>query len=218
MKYRHIIWDWNGTIVDDVDLTVEITNIVLLEAGTRTISVAEHRSSFEIPILNYYRAIGLPTTPETMPGIDRAFHQSYHDARHRLAVFPDLAPTFERLTAHHCEHSVLSALPHDLLTEHLEHLNLGTRFKRVIGRTTTHAESKVEAGRKMMADLNLRAAEVLVIGDTIYDHEVASALGMDCALVARGHQNVERLQLATPTYLTHSLSELQVKLGLSASS
>lgn len=216
MRYRHIIWDWNGTIVDDLDLTVELTNIVLLEAGARTISVDEHRAAFQIPIGQYYTTIGLQPTAETLPALDMSYHRMYHEAKHRLTVFPDLASMFDAAKAYDCEHSVLSALPHDLLTEHLDLFNLGAAFKRVIGRRTVHAESKVEGGRKLMKELSLRPAEVLVIGDTVYDHEVASALGMDCALVTRGHQDVKRLQAVNPTYLAHSLSELQIQLGLSA--
>lgn len=208
MRYRHIIWDWNGTIVDDVDLTVEITNLQLAEAGVPEISIEQHRAAFQIPIANYYREIGLPTTPETMPSIDRAYHDSYHEARHRLTLFSDLIPTMETMRTYQCGHSILSALPHELLGEHLVQVNLEGAFRKVIGRKTVHAESKVEAGRGLLKELNLGAADILVIGDTVYDHEVAHALGADCALIARGHQNLARLREAKPTFLVDSLAEL----------
>lgn len=220
MRYRHVIWDWNGTIVDDVDLTVEITNIMLTRAGSPEISKETHCAVFQFPIADYYQAIGLPITPETLPAIDFDFHSTYHDARHRLAPFSDIATTLDLLTGRSCEHSILSALPHTLLLEHLKHLNLKTAFKHVIGRETTHAGShagsKVEAGRKLLKDLNLAATEVLIVGDTVYDHEVAAALGTDCALVARGHQNHERLRAVQPTFLASSLSELVQILKLDA--
>ncbi|MBN8547975.1 MAG: HAD family hydrolase, partial [Deltaproteobacteria bacterium] len=172
MQYQHIIWDWNGTIVDDLELAVELANLELQAAGLPPLSAHQHRAAFQIPIIRYYEAIGMTMTPELAAAVDQAFHRNYDEARHRLTAFPDIFPAMQTLGTKSCKHSVLSALPHDLLTEHVEHLNLGSSFERVIGRTTTHAESKVEAGRKLIADLQLQPQHVLIIGDTIYDHEV----------------------------------------------
>lgn len=208
MKYRHIIWDWNGTLVDDAQFAVDLANGLLAETGAPELSLERHREVFQVPIIEYYRQIGIPVTEESFPAMDRHFHSTYHDQRDALTLFEDVAPSLTHLSASGTQNSILSALPGDLLSHHLEHFKVAHFFEHAIGREGERAGSKVSAGRKLIEKLGIRPQEILVVGDTIYDHEVADVLGTDCALIARGHQSEHRLRAVNPTIMARSIAEL----------
>lgn len=208
MRYRHIIWDWNGTIVDDVSIAISIASRVLLRHGLPELTLERHRRKFEIPIEHYYRAIGLQFTPEQLIELDEEFHREYDASRATINTFPDIAPTLEHIQIAGAGNSVLSALPENLLHRDIKHFALESHFSRVIGRSGKLAGSKVTQGKSLFKELELDPQDVLVIGDTIYDAEVAHALGTDCALLPRGHQDEERLRAAKPTILAPTLADL----------
>lgn len=213
MQYRHIIWDWNGTIVDDVALAIEIGNGFLRTAGLPELDRELHCRSFQIPIEHYYRALGLQFNAEQLHALDESFHAQYEENRHRLQAFSDVIDMLQFAGRNGISSSVLSALPSPILFDDLEHLGLKPHFSTVIGRASRLAGSKVEQGRILLKDLGVPAQQVLVIGDTTYDAEVAHTLGADCALISRGHHDEARLRATRPRYLAPNVAELVEKIG-----
>ena len=57
-KIKHIIWDWNGSIVDDAWLFVDLMNVVLKKRGLPKISIADYQETFCFPLEDYYKKLG----------------------------------------------------------------------------------------------------------------------------------------------------------------
>jgi phosphoglycolate phosphatase len=89
--------------------------------------------------------------------------------------------------------SILSASKEDVLIEKIKYFGIDKYFCRIMGLENHYAESKVEEGKKWIAELNLNPQDVLLIGDTIHDYDVSKHMGCDCLLVANGHNSYERL-------------------------
>ena len=92
---------------------------------------------------------------------------------------------------------------HDLVNHHrIDHY-----FSRISGIDNHYASGKVDNARKLIEGLEDHTAEILMIGDTVHDHEVGEELGIRVILVSRGHQSEERLR-KTGREVAHNFNEV----------
>lgn len=203
---RHLLWDWNGTLFDDTAACVAAINVLLAERALPVLSIDDYRRRFGFPVKTFYLALGFQLEREDWDLLARRFHDLYLDhpgkqvrpeARAALAWADDRGIPQSLLSA--CEQGILDAL--------LDRHALRRHFAQVCGSDNLHGQSKLEAGCALLPALGLPPDDVLLIGDTLHDHEVAQALGCRCLLIANGHQTAERLQSSGRAVLA-SLSEL----------
>jgi phosphoglycolate phosphatase len=195
MRYRHVIWDWNGTLLDDAWLCVEILNQLLREAGRPAISVEQYREHFEFPVVRFYEWLGFDFTTHSFDVVSVRYISEYNRRRYECQLQPGAQATLERLRAAGLEQSVLSAYREDTLREAVTHYGLAPFFSHLSGLDNVRADGKLDRGRAHLRTLDLHEAPhtVLLIGDTAHDHEVAEALGADCLLLHHGHMHLARL-------------------------
>jgi phosphoglycolate phosphatase len=109
--------------------------------------------------------------------------------------------------------SILSAYRQQTLVEIVAHFDLTRHFVRLNGLDNIYAHSKAELGRAWLRELALPPNEVLLVGDTLHDLEVARELGTDCILVAAGHHPPERLRGGHDRVVS-TLADLRSEIGL----
>ena len=80
-QYKHIIWDRNGTLLDDAWLFVDIMNGVLKNHNMATITVDQYREIFGFPIKNYYTILGVDLENESYKTYGLEFIESYNSLR-----------------------------------------------------------------------------------------------------------------------------------------
>jgi phosphoglycolate phosphatase len=192
-KYKHIIWDWNGTLLDDAWLCVEILNRMLNQRGMKTTTLAEYQEIFDFPVRDYYLKIGFDFARESFDAIAQDFISSYEAQRCRCRLQIGAIRVIEELKQLGFVQSVLSASQGASLIEAMEMFRVKDFFENVTGLDDYYAQSKVDAGRKLLKSLNENPRQILLIGDTRHDYEVACQLGSDCVLLPAGHQSKERL-------------------------
>ena len=122
------------------------------------------------------------------------FMAAYEARKHECALHPGALDLLDGLAARGVTHSVLSAYERTLLESTLRQYGLRERFRKACGGDDIHAGSKEERARRHLEDLGLAPADVLYVGDTAHDAEAARAMGVDCVLVAHGHQHRDRLE------------------------
>ena len=207
-RYQHIIWDWNGTLLNDTRLCVEVLNALLAERGRAAIGPDEYRKQFGFPIIHFYDYLGFDVDVDSFESVSRAFIDAY-EARWltECSLHPDAEAVLQALSAGGLSHSILSAAEQCTLERGVAHYGIGSHFKGVIGTDNIHALGKVERGRAWMAQLEWPPEAVVLVGDTLHDLEVAEAIGCDCVLMTHGHHCPTRLgDSGAP--LAHSLREL----------
>lgn len=190
---NHVIWDWNGTLLDDVELCVDIIQGMLARHGLKPIGIADYLDVFRFPVIEYYRDVGfdLDKTPFEVVATD--FMTSYLGRVREAPLFRGVPELLVELRTEGVACSVLSAAPERDLKDLLAHHGIATFFDHVYGLTDHYARSKIDRGRELMARLGSAPEELILVGDTDHDLEVGEALGIDVLLVAGGHQSHTRL-------------------------
>ena len=192
--YRHFVWDWNGTLLDDTWLCCESLNGMLGRRGLPLVDPADYTRLFEFPVQRVYRKVGLLFDEAGFEAVSHEFVASYESRKVECGLHTGALELIDALSGRGATHSVLSAYESRLLNATLEGMRLSDRFRKVCGGGDIHARSKAERARHHLRDLGVEADDALFVGDTVHDLEAARAMGVDCLLVAHGGQHRSRLE------------------------
>jgi len=192
-KYKHIIWDWNGTLIDDVWLVVDIMNKMLKKRNLPGIDSKRYREIFDFPVMDYYAKLEFDFSNESFEDLTVEFISEYYARFNECKLFDKVEEVLKKIRNMGISQSILSASKEDILVEKVKYYGIDKYFCRIMGLENHYAQSKVERGKKWIAELNLNPQDVLLIGDTAHDYIVSKYIGSDCLLIANGHHNYERL-------------------------
>jgi phosphoglycolate phosphatase-like HAD superfamily hydrolase len=207
----HLVWDWNGTLLNDLALVVAATNASLATAGAGPVTEDEHRRDMRRPISAYYALVlGRELDDEEFAQLDKAFHTAYHEllptcalsagAREALAAWPDTQ-------------SLLSMWFHEQLVPTVEGFGLARFFTRVDGlRAQVGGGFKAPHLEAHLAALGLAGADCVLIGDSVDDADAAAAVGARCVLYTGGFTHPDRLR-ATGLPVVDTLAEALTLAG-----
>jgi phosphoglycolate phosphatase len=193
-NYQHIIWDWNGTLLDDLSLSIDIVNSMLTQRGLSALTHPRYREVFTFPVRDYYQSIGFDLVRESFDELSLEFVTKYKSRWHESSLYPQARVILEQIRDSGRSQSVLSAHHQETLVELVETFEVAHLFQHLVGLDNSHATSKIHRGERLLTILPHQASEVLLIGDTLHDAEVAEAIDVDCVLVAHGHQSKQRLK------------------------
>ena len=193
-QFKHIIWDWNGTLLEDGWLFVEVMNAILKRRGMNTITLEKYREIFGFPVKDYYLKLGFDLEKEPFKESGLEFIKGYENRKYDAKLYPHVVPILTELRTKGISSSILSAQHQTLLDDLTQYYNINDYFIEIIGLDNHYAHSKVENGINWLNRINLSPQEVLMIGDTDHDFEVARTIGIDCLLLSHGHQCFKRLK------------------------
>ena len=193
MKYSHLIWDWNGTLFNDAKWCLSVKNKMLAARGIKPLAdIDAYRQVFGFPIRDYYQKIGFDFTKEPFEDIAAEYIRLYHAGKSGGCQLHDNAEfVLETIQSKGIKQVILSASETDNLLAQINEFAIGHYFSDILGLTDIYAKSKVKVGLDYVNSNNIKSA--LLIGDTVHDYEVATKLGVDCLLIANGHNSKERL-------------------------
>jgi len=193
-KCRHVIWDWNGTLFDDAWLCVECINTLLEKRGMPLVTIDHYQQVFDFPVIGYYERIGFDFSVESWHAVAAEYIEEYDRRRFDCRLQDDAMEALNACAQRGLIQSILSAYKQGTLEEIVDFFGARGFFTRIVGLDDIYADSKVDNGQRLMEKLDCCGSEVVLIGDTIHDFEVARAIGADCVLVPSGHQARERLE------------------------
>jgi len=209
---RHLVWDWNGTLLDDSQACVTALNRMLQRRNMKEIDRQQYRDVFDFPVRNYYLRLGFDFEKKDWDENAREFHAYYCQACNVSNLRTGVVDILTQLREQGMPMSILSAAETSTLENMLSEYDILDFFRRVYGLEDPYAHTKVERGRALMEDLQLPPEGVLLVGDTTHDYEVAHAIGCRCILLAGGHQSEDRLRQC-PCPVVTSLSAVIDALG-----
>ncbi len=193
MKYKNIIWDYNGTIINDAQLAVDAENIVLQSYGLPTIDLEYYLKECEMPLINFYKKI-FNMEKYDFSEIARRFIASYDDLFETANVFPEVRSMIETLSKINCRQGVISGFETSRLVSSLKKFDLAQYFSFISGSDDIDAGDKSERAVKVVEKYGFAPEETLFIGDMYHDWETARRVGADCVLIAKGHQGGDVLR------------------------
>ncbi|MGW3073937.1 HAD family hydrolase [Kitasatospora sp. NPDC001132] len=209
----HVVWDWNGTVKDDLDDHVSALNATLPALGGEAVDRETYRAKHTVPIPNFYaRLLGREITEQEWISSDNAFlaHLRAQPVKVREGAVELMAALRE---AGHTQ-SLLSLCPHDTLVREVEQAGIGHFFQRIDGRTGPSGGTKAAPLTAHLTALGLddQAHRVLLVGDAIDDADAAHANGALAVLHTGGLHHPAKLSAAGHP-LTDTLADA-VALGL----
>ncbi len=189
--YDYCIWDFNGTILDDVELGMNSVNVLLRERGLPCIpNREEYRKKFDFPIIDYYRSLGFDFESDPYEELAELWIALYMRDLDRAKMFDGVVGALDMFDRMGLKQSVLSASERKMLVGQIKGLGIYDRFEEILGIDNIYGDSKLALAK----DWRSRHPEerVMFIGDTVHDCHTAELLGADCFIVCAGHQCKER--------------------------
>lgn len=205
-KKSCVIWDWNGTLLNDVIYGVEIMNRMLSRRGLSTINLDTYREIFGFPVKDYYSNLGFNVKDE-WEIVANEFIRDYHEIMPQMSLFPEVKNTLEFARKLGLRQSILSAMEHETLNRQVADLGIREYFDFVEGISDHYAGGKTGIADNLTKNLGIPSQQLIFIGDTLHDADVARHIGCDCVLVANGHQSITKLG-ASGMPVVPSMSEL----------
>jgi phosphoglycolate phosphatase len=194
MKYKHIIWDWNGTLLNDTSLCTQILNESLRKRDIPEITVQQYKQKFLFPIKTFYESIGFDFDKEPFENSNNEFNAGFVDQFKSLVLQPFAKDTIIKFSEKKITQTILSASRQDRLKEQVNFFDITQYLQHVVGTNNLYAHGKEYEGEELLLILDIPAEETIIIGDTLLDSSVAKYLKIDCALVSNGHNDIKRLK------------------------
>ena len=187
-----IIFDFNGTLIDDCDLCLDILNILLKENNLAKVSKRQYKEIFDFPVKTYYERVGFDVSDENFAKISARFHEFYNDKSYKeVKVFKNVYNVLDILKNKY-KLVCISASKQETLIKQLKYYNLYDYFDDVVGLGDIKAFSKKDVAIEYSRKNNLDSSTIF-IGDSIHDFEVSNAINAKCILISTGHTAKHRL-------------------------
>ena len=211
---RHVIWDWNGTLVDDLPIVVAAVNASMEELGAVSITADDYRTHYTRPVRVFYdRLVGRPVTDAEWVGIDSTFHTVYAAAVEQIPLTADAEEAIAAVAAAGASQSILSMWWHENLVPEVARHGLDQVMVRVDGNIHDAGETKARLLEIHLDRLGANGPTAL-IGDALDDAHAAIAVGIPVVLYDGGSHHRSELE-AVNVPVAGSLAEAAgIALGL----
>ena len=204
---KTIIWDWNGTLLDDAEICLDSINLMLKTRNLPQLSMEIYRSVFTFPVIDYYKEIGFDFTEEHWEPVAMEFITLYLKALPGCSLTPFAASILDAFKQKGYRQAIISAMQHESLLKSVSELGIYDYFDYIGGIGDHYGGGKIENALNYFASSGINPALATLIGDTLHDTEVAAELNCKCILVTTGHQSFSRLQ-KTGLPVIKNLSEI----------
>ena len=204
---RFILWDWNGTLLDDMEICISAMNVMLSKRQMPLLDKPRYQHIFGFPVLEYYKKLGFDFDHESFEDLSVEFINSYNNQLHVIPLMLNASMVLDRFFRDGKINIILSAMQQEMLERTVAQHGLSQYFTAVLGIDNIYAHSKADLAIEYVNSMSIDPVHMVLIGDTLHDHEVADEIGCRCILVASGHQSEERLR-QSGRQVVHSLSEL----------
>lgn len=205
--YDFILWDWNGTLIDDVFVALNSVNDMLKKRNMNTINIEQYHSYLDTPIIKFYEHLfDLDKVPfET---IVEEFEAGYNRYIPENPVFENAESILNKAKGNGIKQLVISASSQNKITADAKQWGIHKYFNIISGSDNMNAESKIARAKNVLSDFGVKPSRAVVIGDTLHDYTMAKEIGADCILFSKGHQSKDDL-LTTNAPVIDSLTEIE---------
>lgn len=205
---KYIFFDFNGTLLNDVNLCLDLLNEKLIGQNKDTLTLDEYKHVFKFPIKEYYRDAGLDFNIESYESMADKFIAKYQPLSLRCGLYECVKPTLKYLYNKGIKLIILSASETNNLNYQVNHYGINEYFDAVLGIDNIYAESKMGIGLKYINSHNIKKEECIFVGDTLHDFEIAKEMGVDAVLVECGHQAHDVIR-ESGAYIIHDIGDLK---------
>jgi phosphoglycolate phosphatase-like HAD superfamily hydrolase len=191
----HVVWDWNGTLVEDLPVVVESVNAALDAIGEAPITEDDYRAYFTRPVAQFYeRLLKRPVSSKEWDTLDRVFHNQYRATLDRVPLATDAMAAVDSVLDRGWSQSILSMWWEDELLDVVARRGLIDRMTLVQGNLDDPGGEKASHLLRHVTTLDLDVGSVVMIGDSLDDAAAAGAVGTACVLYDGGSHHLDDLE------------------------
>lgn len=205
-KYECVVWDWNGTIVDDVNASLLSVNDMLIKRNLPTITIQQYHQYLDTPIYKFYEHI-FDLSKITFDVIQSEFNSGYNKHISDNPLNNGAIAVMKMLKQSNIKQVIVSSSNQEIVQKGAEKLGVAEYMDYISGSSDNFVGSKVERAIGVISKITTNYSNVVVIGDTLHDCQLANEIGADCILLSTGHQSKADLQ-TTGKPVIDSLNEL----------
>lgn len=200
--FRNLIFDWSGTLCDDMALTIEATNFVLSQYGREPLDRDAFRNEFQLPYPDYYAW----KTPEaSLTDLEKFYRQAFDSSVQQVTVIPHAAEFLAFCAERGIRCFILTSMDPRAFDEQVRHLGLKGYFEHI----HSGIRNKEEYIYTLLRQHSLNPAETAFIGDMQHDINAAHCAGIIGIGVLTGYNNAQQLSAAAPDLVVPHLGTLQ---------
>ena len=204
-----LIWDFNGTVMDDMGASVGAVNAMLTRRALPLITEEWYTLHLIMPLEAFYESVGFDMKEEKLVDVSEEFQRECR--KFPRPVFPEVKDALERFSQKGMRQLLFSSLYHDTLIAQAKERGIASYFEGIEGLKDRSLGGKGTAVSAYLAEHQIDPKTVLVIGDLTTDCDMADFIGAPCALIAKGHQHQEVLN-QTNAHILKDASELDALL------
>ncbi len=201
-QYKNIIWDWNGTLLNDSDMCIKCMNQLLEPRNIPLLTKEKYREVFDFPVRKYYEKLGIDFRKDPFEIIGHDFMDLYFKELPHCEMHPEVIQVLEYFKSLGKKQYILSAMEHESLVQTMKDFNICLYFDAVYGIDNHLAAGKIDRGIDLINEYQINPQDTIMFGDTLHDKDVAAQLNLDIVLIANGHQSFNRLKESNKTVLT----------------
>lgn len=195
MKFiKHIIWDWNGTLLNDLDVSMEALNRLLKREHLPLVEDKnEYKKYFQFPVSEYYKKVGFDFNKTPFSELAKQYMEYYQPHSLNCSLHDGVEMTLQKAKKQGYQQYLISASDFDFLKVQLSRYDIYNYFGDIRGLDNIHAQSKAKLAKEFVKENKMNPQEVVFVGDSVHDSEVAKYAGCNCILIANGHEHKDKL-------------------------
>jgi phosphoglycolate phosphatase len=188
--YSAVLWDWNGTLLNDVEENICIVNELLAKRSLPGITKETYKRFFRMPIKDFYKGIGFDFSKESFEKIAHDYNEQFTKRFSYMPLTSEIEGILKYIEDCNITQYIVSASEQKSLDRQVSEKNISKYFKKIVGNDDYSVVSKIEKAKELRRSLH-ENEKILFIGDMYHDYEVAEAIGADCILYRNGHQETK---------------------------
>ena len=189
-----ILWDWNGTLLDDMSLCIKSMNRLLKQRKLPLLCSDRYLQVFTFPVKEYYSKLGFDFTREPFEIPAEEFIVHYTGGISQVPLFDDAVRVLDYFKEKGFSQYIVSAMEQSALMQSVKERNIHHYFQKISGITDNLAFGKTTIAQQLITDQKIDTTRCVFIGDTVHDAEVAREINVQSLLISKGHQHHERLK------------------------
>jgi len=188
LGYTHIFWDWNGTLIDDLDCSMKAVNCILAKRGREPITKEQYYAYIDTPIKRFYDHL-FDFTDITMDDIMYEFNYFYRQNIHTFPLMDGAQKVLDELDKAGYVQIILSSSSNEMIIPFAEKTGVIGYFDHILGSSDNLVLGKIERAVSFIKENRINPENCVLIGDTLHDFDTAQAIGCFCILIPNGHQS-----------------------------
>lgn len=208
-----VVYDWNGTLLDDVGISFDCFLITLEMLGAKPPTLEEYKNNYDIPIRRLYMASGVPEQLflEKINGVFHTFYSHYKQRADKAVLRSGVADTLSSLHGKNVKQIIASNDIGDRIKHQITRLSINDFIHDVVAFSDMESRKvpKGELLKQYMKREKIPAHNAVMVGDVMEEIQIARELGMASIAITDGYVTESRLRAAKPDHVIHSITELE---------